>query len=170
MGWWHYLTNSKSVQQHTVDTQVFNFGKHYSKTFYIGLTWKHNSYKKRERKSHLFCLFNAKIAPRKIPFVWGLHLWKPFAFEIHICKDVECMVSVRIITREIGELSKACKDFLKNLAVFTIFSRFSRHCYHLDLVKYSDNVYAVHICCDADYRFGLGSGFISISEYMGWIL
>ena len=73
------------------------------------------------------------------------------------------MVSVRIITREIGEFSKACKDFLKNLAVFTIFSRFSRHCYHLDLVKYSDNVYAVHICCDADYRFGLGSGFISMS-------
>ena len=34
---------------------------------------------------------------------------------------------------------------------------------HLDLVKYSDNVYAVHICCDADNRFGLGSGFISMS-------
>ena len=36
-------------------------------------------------------------------------------------------------------------------------------CYHLDLVKYSDNVYAVHICCDEDNRFGLGSGFISMS-------
>ena len=35
--------------------------------------------------------------------------------------------------------------------------------YHLDLVKYSDNVYGVHICCDADNRFGLGSGFISMS-------
>ena len=35
--------------------------------------------------------------------------------------------------------------------------------YHLDLVKYSDNLYAVHICCDADNRFGLGSGFISRS-------
>ena len=35
--------------------------------------------------------------------------------------------------------------------------------YHLDLVKYSDNVYAVHICCDAANRFGLGSGFISMS-------
>ena len=37
------------------------------------------------------------------------------------------------------------------------------HCYRLELVKYPDNVYAVHICCDADYRFGLGSGFISMS-------
>ena len=36
-------------------------------------------------------------------------------------------------------------------------------CYHLELVKHSDNEYAVHICCDADYRFGLGSGFISMS-------
>ena len=36
-------------------------------------------------------------------------------------------------------------------------------CYHLDLVKYPDIVYAVHICCDADNRFGLGSGFISLS-------
>ena len=36
-------------------------------------------------------------------------------------------------------------------------------CYHLDLVKYSDNVYTVHICCDGDNRFGLGSGFISMS-------
>ena len=35
--------------------------------------------------------------------------------------------------------------------------------YHFDLLKYSDNVYAVHICCDADNRFGLGSGFISMS-------
>ena len=35
--------------------------------------------------------------------------------------------------------------------------------YHLDLVKYPDNVYAVHICCDADNRFGLGSGIISMS-------
>ena len=35
--------------------------------------------------------------------------------------------------------------------------------YHLYLVKYWDNVYAVHICCDADNRFGLGSGFISMS-------
>ena len=37
------------------------------------------------------------------------------------------------------------------------------HCYQLELVKHSDNEYAVHICCDADYRFGLGSGFISMS-------
>ena len=35
--------------------------------------------------------------------------------------------------------------------------------YHLDLVKYPDNVYAVHICCDADNRFGIGSGIISMS-------
>ena len=37
------------------------------------------------------------------------------------------------------------------------------HCYHLDLVKYPDNEYAVHICCNADNRFGLGSGFILMS-------
>ena len=36
-------------------------------------------------------------------------------------------------------------------------------CYHLDLVKYPDNVHAVHICCEADNRFGLGSGIISMS-------
>ena len=35
--------------------------------------------------------------------------------------------------------------------------------YHLDLVKYSDHVYAVHICYVGDKRFGLGSGFISMS-------
>ena len=33
----------------------------------------------------------------------------------------------------------------------------------LSLVKYSDNVYAVHIWCDADNRFGFGSGFFSLS-------
>ena len=35
--------------------------------------------------------------------------------------------------------------------------------YHLDLIKHPDNVYAVHICCIAENRFGLGSGFISMS-------
>ena len=35
--------------------------------------------------------------------------------------------------------------------------------YHLDLIKHPDNVYAVHICCDAENRFRLGSGFISMS-------
>ena len=35
--------------------------------------------------------------------------------------------------------------------------------YHLDLIKHPDNVYAVHICCDMEKRYGVGSGFISMS-------
>ena len=35
--------------------------------------------------------------------------------------------------------------------------------YRLDFVKFPDNVYAVHISCDAENGFGLGSGFISMS-------
>ena len=35
--------------------------------------------------------------------------------------------------------------------------------YPLDLVKHPDNGYAVHICCDAENRFGLASGLISMS-------
>ena len=35
--------------------------------------------------------------------------------------------------------------------------------YHLDLIKHPDSVYAVHICCDAEKRIGVGSGLISMS-------
>ena len=35
--------------------------------------------------------------------------------------------------------------------------------YHLDLSKHPDTVYGVHICCDGQNRFGVGSGFISMS-------
>ena len=35
--------------------------------------------------------------------------------------------------------------------------------YHLDLSKHPHNEYPVHIYCDGDNRFGLGSRYISMS-------
>ena len=36
--------------------------------------------------------------------------------------------------------------------------------YHLDLEKHAHHVYAMHLGCDAGTRFGIGSGFISMSR------
>ena len=35
-------------------------------------------------------------------------------------------------------------------------------CYHLDLVKYPDNVYAVHLCIDRHNLYGYCTGYLSM--------
>ena len=42
--------------------------------------------------------------------------------------------------------------------------------YHLDLVTHPDNVYALHLCCDAENRFGLGSVLVQCLSKPGMIL